>query len=55
MRDKIVLALPFLQVAIAIYTLAQIASLQPKYPQYFCEQAVDTYGQSYPFVICNPK
>jgi len=54
-RDTIVKALPFMQFAIALYTLSQIASLDPKHPVYLCRQGHDTYGNSYQFVICEPQ
>ena len=55
MRDKIVKALPFMQFAIALYTLAQIMSLDPKNPVYLCRQAQDTSGNYYQFVMCEPQ
>lgn len=55
MRDKIVKALPFMQFAIALYTLQQIMSLQPQHPTYMCRQAQDTYGNYYQFVMCEPQ
>jgi len=52
MRDKIVFVLPFFQVIIALVTLSKIP--EPP-PQYFCEQGIDTYGNAYPIIICNPQ
>ena len=50
-RDVIVKALPFMQFAIALYTLNQIVSLEPRYPQYFCTQP-DPYTN---LIVCNPS
>jgi hypothetical protein len=52
MRNKIVFILPFFQIIIALVTLSKIP--EPP-PQYFCEQARDTYGNYANFVICNPQ
>jgi hypothetical protein len=46
MRERIIFLLPFLQVAIALVTLARLP--EPP-PQYFCEQ-VDTN-----LIVCNPN
>ena len=54
-RDTIVKALPFMQFAIALYTLNQIVSLTPDHPIYFCRQTQDTYGNYYQMVVCEPQ
>lgn len=54
-RQIIVKALPFMQFAIALYTLNQIAALEPKNPTYFCRQAQDTYGNYYQMIVCEPQ
>ena len=54
-RDTIVKALPFMQFVIALVTLTQIASLEPKNPVYLCRQAQDTYGNYYQLVMCEPQ
>jgi len=50
-RETIVKVLPFMQFAIALYTLAQISTLEPRNPQYFCTQP-DPYTA---LLICNPQ
>ena len=46
MRDKIVFALPFIQIIIATVTLLRLP--EPP-PQYFCQQS------SYNLIVCNPN
>jgi len=52
MRDKVVFVLPFVQILIALITLSRLP--EPP-PQYYCQQAVDTYGRQYSMIICNPQ
>jgi len=54
-RGTIVKVLPFIQFAIALFTLNEIASLKPKNPMYFCRQAQDTYGNYYQYIVCEPQ
>jgi len=54
-RETIVKVLPFIQFAIALVTLNEIVSLQPKNPMYFCRQAQDTYGNYYQYIVCEPQ
>ena len=54
-RETIVKVLPFIQFGIALVTLNEIVSLQPKNPIYICRQSQDTYGNYYPFVMCEPQ
>jgi len=54
-RETIVKVLPFIQFAIALITLNEIVSLQPKNPMYFCRQAQDTYGNYYQYIVCEPQ
>ena len=46
MRDKIVFALPFIQIIIALVTLSKLP--EPP-PQYFCQQP------TYDLLVCNPN
>ena len=46
MRDKIVFALPFIQIVIALVTLSKLP--EPP-PQYFCQQP------TYDLLVCNPN
>ena len=46
MRDKIVFALPFIQIVIALVTLSRLP--EPP-PQYFCQPA------AYDLIVCNPN
>ena len=52
MRNKIIFILPFIQIIIAVVTLSKIPKPPP---QYFCQQAADTYGNYTNVVICNPQ